>query len=371
MKYYVIAGEASGDVHSGNLLKELRRIDSEAVFRGWGGPRMQEAQCHIARDYRHTAFMGFGDIVRNIFKIFSNIQFCKEDILQFNPDVIILIDYPGFNLKIAQWDHEKNIKIVYYILPKIWAWNESRAKKLLKYCNVLISILPFEQVYYQEKHQVNIEYFGNPLIDEIQNKSNSKIKFQKHKPIIGLFPGSRKQELIKHLPIFLKLSSYYPQFDFIVAGVNIFSPEFYHSYLKDFPSVKLVIDDSYSILQNADFAVLKSGTISLEAAILNVPQIVCYKTGSVFYFLAKMVVKVKYISLVNLILNKPVVPELIQNACSLTEIKNNLDYLLMNDTLKNKMQTDYKEIRAKLCLENNSPSALSAQKIYKFLLSET
>ena len=367
MKYYIIAGEASGDLHGGNLLKELKNIDKQAIFRGWGGPRMEAQQCQIARDYRHTAFMGFGDIIKNIIKIYNNFKFCQEDILLFNPDVIILIDYPGFNLKIARWASLKKIKVIYYILPKIWAWNEARAKKLISYCNVLISILPFEPSYYKEKHNYIIDYVGNPLLDEIRSKSEINKKFNLKKPIIGLFPGSRKQELIKHFPIFLKIAAHYPQYDFMVAGVSMFPLELYRHYLKDNPEIKLVIDDSFSILQNADFAVLKSGTISLEAAILNVPQVVCYKTGGLFYFLAKKVVKIKYISLVNLILNRGVVPELIQHNCNETDLKNSIDKIINNQIVKNKMLEDYREIKLKLCPNDKSPSFLAAKKIFGYI----
>ncbi len=320
MKYYIIAGEASGDLHASNLVKALKKQDAEATFRGWGGDLMQEAGVDLVRHYKDTAFMGFLTVVLNLSKIFANIKHCKNDLLNYKPDVVILVDYAGFNLRIAKFAKAHGFKVCYYIAPKVWAWKESRVKKLQKYVDHLYCILPFEEEYFQS-HGITAFYAGNPLLDAITRRSHqdeTAVEFRSvftlsEREIIALLPGSRKQEIDAMLPTMLEISKNFPDYQFVVAGAPGQTDAFYDSYLKGFPDVKLLRNATYRLLAQSKGALVASGTATLETALLKVPQVVCYnaKGGKIAYAFGKWLIKTKYISLVNLILDKETVKELI------------------------------------------------------------
>jgi lipid-A-disaccharide synthase len=320
MRYFIIAGEASGDLHASNLVKELLKKDPEAVIEGWGGDLMQDAGVTIKKHYKELAFMGFWEVIKNIRTILSNIKLCKLHIEEFKPDAMIFIDYPGFNLRIAEHTKKRGIPNFYYISPQVWAWKEGRVKKMKQILDHLLVILPFEKKWYSERHQFEVTFVGHPLIDAIENfqkKALSKDSFlEKHsisnKPIIALLPGSRKQEITTKLPIMLQTVKHYPNFQFIIGGAPSLGNEFYEPLIAQ-TGVKIIYNDTYNLLNNATLALVTSGTATLETALFKVPQVVCYKGSSISYAIAKRLIKIKYISLVNLIADEPVVKELIQN----------------------------------------------------------
>ena len=310
MKYYIVTGEPSGDLHAANLVSELKKVDAKSVIRVWGGERLIAVGVSLAKHINETAFMGLWNVIKNLRTIKANLDFCKSDILSFNPDAIILVDYPGFNLKIAKFAKKNGIKVFYYISPKVWAWNKSRVPKIKKYVDHLIVIFPFEVDFYK-KYGMEVAYVGNPLLDEI-GKGNFKFSYKSDENIIALLPGSRKQEIEKNLPRMLEVVDDFPGYQFVIAATNTFSKEYYHQIIKN-SKVDLVFEETYGLLSNADYALVTSGTATLETSLFKVPQVVCYKTNWLTYSIGKSLIKIDYLSLVNILMDKLVVKELIQS----------------------------------------------------------
>ncbi len=364
MKYYIIAGEASGDLHGSNLIKELIKKDSAVNFRGWGGNKMEAAGTYIVKHYKDLAFMGFAEVIKNLPTIFSNLTFCKKDILAYKPDVLILIDYPGFNLRIAKWAKQQKIKVVYYISPQIWAWKESRVQSIKRDVDKMLVILPFEKNFYK-KFDVEVTYVGHPLAEVISdfNAANPDIKKEK---IVAVLPGSRKQEISIKLPIMLQVAESFPDYNFIVAKAPSVENTLYEQYLQPYKNVSFVSDDTYNLLSKSAAAMVTSGTATLETALFKVPQIICYKGGKISYEIAKRLIKIKYIGLVNLIMNKEVVKELIQDELNVTNLVKELK-LLLEDTDKIKsIKNDYDQL-SNLLQGSGNASANAAQEIHIFL----
>ena len=319
MKYFVIAGEASGDLHGSNLMRALLEEDKEAVFAFWGGDNMKSVSGTLKKHINELAFMGFIEVLMNIRTILRNIRLCKEQIEDFKPDVLILIDYPGFNLRIAEYAKSKKIPVHYYISPQIWAWKQNRVYKIKKVVDAMYTILPFEKTFY-EQFDYNVEYVGHPLVDAIQNfkkdaLTDSDFRAKHHlsdAPILAILPGSRNQEIKTKLPIMLEASKSFPDFQVVVAGAPNKSSTFYQNFISN-PDTKVIENDTYNLLNHSNLAMVTSGTATLETALFKVPQVVCYKANSISYQIAKRLVKVKYISLVNLIMDQLTVKELIQN----------------------------------------------------------
>lgn len=344
MNYYIIAGEASGDLHASNLMKEIKLLDVNASFRCWGGDLMKAQGAEIVKHYRDLAFMGFTEVLLNIRTIFKNIDFCKKDLLRHKPDVLILVDYPGFNLRIAEFAKHNNIKVFYYISPQIWAWKQSRVHKIKKCVDQMFVILPFEKEFYK-KFDYNVHFVGHPLLDAIAQESSREV-LKRDKPIIAILPGSRKQEISVMLPVMLKMQNYFPDFHFIIAAAPSQSKEFYETIIQN-NSVEIVFGKTYTLLQNAKAAIVTSGTATLETALYDVPEVVCYKGGKVSYHIAKKLIKVKYISLVNLIMDKEIVKELIQDEFNEQNLKMELTKLL-NTTTRKVMLDNYVLLKSKL-----------------------
>ena len=351
MKYYIIAGEASGDLHGSKLIKAIRKNDPDAQIRAWGGDKMQDAGALIVKHYRDLAFMGFAEVVSNLSTIMSNMKFCKRDILSFHPDVIIFIDYPGFNLPIAKFSKSKGYKTIYYISPQIWAWKEKRIHTIKKVIDKMLVILPFEKIFY-EKWEFQVDYVGHPLIeiiDEYQLENDSKkirasLGIDAEKKLIALLPGSRKQEITKKLPIMLEASKDFPEAVFVVAQAPGIADTFIQELTNKYSNVKIFKNKTYDLLSIADAALVTSGTATLETALFRVPEIVCYKGSAISYAIAKQLIKVKYISLVNLIMDKPIVKELIQNELTTKNIKIELNELLFNESRKKQYKEDTEEL---------------------------
>jgi len=364
MKYYIIAGEASGDLHGSNLIKELLKLDYHAQVRAWGGDLMNMGGAEIVKHYRDLAFMGFTEVVMNLRTILKNISFCKQDILEFKPDVIVLIDYPGFNLRIAEFAKKNNIKVVYYISPQIWAWKESRIKKIKKNVDEMLVILPFEKEFYA-KHKMDVHFVGHPLIDAIQNfKKNSKFiecNDLNKKPLIALLPGSRRQEIDKILPIMLEAVEGLEDFQLVIAAAPSIEIEFYNAIINQ-RNVSIIQNETYNILNSATAALVTSGTATLETAIFGVPQVVCYKGGVVSYWLAKKLIKVKYISLVNLIMDKPTVKEMIQDNCNSKDIRKELNQILFNKEIISELKIEMEKL--KVLLGGSGASEKAAKLIF-------
>ena len=325
MKYYIIVGEASGDLYGSRLITEIKSLDKNAKIRFWGGDKMILSGGTIVKHIRELAFMGFYEVIMNLYKIFSNISLCKRDIIEFNPDKIIYIDYPGFNLRICDWAKKKGFKNYYYISPQIWAWKEGRIKNIKKSIDKLFVIFPFEKKYYSEKHKMETFYFGHPLIEVINSYKSNTSFFKENnipsdKPVVAFLPGSRIQEVKTMLPIFLSIISSYPDYNFIIAGVNNVNPKVYD--LGSHPNLFIVYNKTYDLLTNSFAAIVTSGTASLECSLFKVPQIVCYKTSFLSFFVGKLFVKIRHISLVNIILEKDIIKELIQDDLN----KQNLSY---------------------------------------------
>ncbi|MEY4904417.1 MAG: Lipid-A-disaccharide synthase [Bacteroidota bacterium] len=367
MRYYLIAGEASGDLHGSNLMNALRQEDASAEFRVWGGDLMQQAGGNLVKHYRDLAFMGFFEVVRHLPTILGNLRFCKKDIVAYQPNVLILIDYPGFNLRIAKWAKARGIKVIYYIAPQVWAWKEGRVKTMKKVIDKLLVILPFEPTFFK-KHHWDVTFVGHPLLDvtEKYKKTNTfrKDNNLSDRPIIALLPGSRTQEIERMLGEMVKVALAFPIYQFVIAGAPSQSTYTYERILKRYPhiytqiNIKIVDNQTYNLLANSHAALVTSGTATLETALFGVPQIVCYKGNSLSYFLAKRLVKVKYISLVNLILDAPVVPELIQSDLNIEQLRETLRPLLNENhphriemkaayaTLKNQLGGEGASLRA-------------------------
>ncbi|MBA3972209.1 MAG: lipid-A-disaccharide synthase [Bacteroidetes bacterium] len=347
MKYYIISGEASGDLHASNLMKELKLLDKSPDFRCWGGDLMKEQGGVLVKHYRDLAFMGFTEVLMNIRTIFKNIDLCKKDILEHKPDILILVDYPGFNLRIAEFAKQNNIKVFYYISPQIWAWKQSRVHKIKKVVDKMFVILPFEKEFYQ-RFDYPVDFIGHPLLDAVANygKEKNTLELGSDKPVIALLPGSRKQEIATMLPLMLSIKDSYPEYQFVIAGAPSQNKEYYNSLIGD-ANVPVVFGQTYRLLQRAEAALVTSGTATLETALFGVPEVVCYKGGAISYSIAKQLIKVKYISLVNLIMDKEIVKELIQNELNEANLKLELDKLLEKET-RDKLLADYAALKEKL-----------------------
>ncbi len=364
MKYYIIAGEASGDLHGSNLIKEIQKLDDTANIRCWGGDKMQATGATLVKHYRDLAFMGFAEVVKNLPAIMKNFKFCKEDIKRFKPDAVILIDYPGFNLRMAQWTKQNNYKTIFYISPQVWAWKESRVKAIKKYVDKMIVILPFEKQFYKNWN-FNVDYVGHPLVEVIENFKTAHPEIVPSQNIVALLPGSRRQEIAAKLPIMLEASKNFPDYTFVVAKAPSIEDEFYKPFLSFYTNVKIVSDETYALLMRAKAALVTSGTATLETALFGVPEIVCYKAGRVSYEIAKRLVKLKYICLVNLIMDKEVVTELIQNELTPANITRELNQVLCDTLKKERIKFDYGQLK-KLLSEGGNASENAAKIIYEF-----
>jgi lipid-A-disaccharide synthase len=333
MKYYIIAGEASGDLHGSNLMKALYQEDSNADIRFWGGNLMQDVGGTLVKHYKELAFMGFVEVLFHLKTILNNITICKKDITAFQPDVIVFIDYPGFNLRIAKWAKEAGFKTHYYISPQIWAWKESRITDIKRDIDKMYVILPFEKDFYEGKHHFPVEFVGHPLIDAIHNQPIvdgdvfRKENQLNDKPIIAILPGSRKQEITKMLSVMLSVVNDFPEYQFVIAGAPSQEFSFYEGFITN-ENITFVSNQTYPLLQNATAALVTSGTATLETALFKVPEVVCYKGSSISYQIAKRIITLKYISLVNLIMDKEVVTELIQENCNTKRIREELKKIL-------------------------------------------
>lgn len=375
MKYYIIAGEASGDLHGSNLMKELKIIDNQADFRYWGGDLMKIQGGQIVKHYNELAFMGFWEVFKNLRTILKNLRFCKKDILEYKPDIVILIDYPGFNLKIAKQLYQKGIKIAYYISPQLWAWKKNRVHSIKKHVDKLHVILPFEKDFYKQ-FDYSVEFVGHPLVDAVNDNSvlqkphpqiDHVLKTDSRK-IISILPGSRKQEISKMLPLMAKMVDKYPEFQFIVAAVSSQSMDFYQTLCDD-SKLKFVVDETYALLSESFAAMVTSGTATLETALFKVPQIVCYKSSIISYEIAKKIVKgIRYISLANLIMDKAVVCELIQHDFNEKRLKKEMDKIIYDLDSRTKMMNQYNELET--ILGKGGASAKTAQSIYHMIQSK-
>jgi lipid-A-disaccharide synthase len=347
MKYYIIVGEASGDLHGSNLMKAILAKDPQAQFRFWGGDLMEQVGGAQVMHYKERAIMGFTEVVRKLGAALKNISFCKQDIAAFQPDALIFIDYSGFNLRIAKWAHPQGFKTHYYISPQVWASREGRVKTIKKYIDHMYVVLPFVKDFYEQKHSYPVHYVGHPILDAIQQHQQvDHIKFlAEHqlddRPLITLMPGSRKQEITKMLGVMLQMVDRYPQYQFLIAGAPGQDVSFYKPFLKD--NVTLVMNRAYDLLSLSHAALVTSGTATLETALFKVPQVVCYKGSSISYRIAKLIIKLDYISLVNLIMDKPVVTELIQNDFNTDRLQKELDAIL-DPTHRNRVFTDYYDL---------------------------
>lgn len=349
MRYYLIAGEASGDLHASNLMKELRMLDPGADFRYWGGDLMQKQGGELVKHYRDLAFMGFLEVVTHLKEILGNLKFCEKDILSYKPDVLILIDYPGFNLRMARFAHRKGIRVFYYISPQLWAWRSSRVKLIRKFVDRMFVILPFEKNFYAG-YNYPVDFVGHPLVDVINEKMPvlTRAEFLSvnglpDRPIIALLPGSRKMEIGKILRIMLSVVPSFKEYQFIVAAAPSIPDYFYHEILKKTP-VKFVAQQTYDLLKHAAMALVTSGTATLETALMGVPQVVCYKGNSLSYAIARKIVHVDYISLVNLIAGKPLVRELIQHDLTTSNLIEEMMNILNNLEFQVRLKEKYNEL---------------------------
>ena len=376
MKYYVIAGEASGDLHGSNLIRALREKDPHADIRCWGGDKMEAAAATLVKHYKDLAFMGFIEVLNNLGTILRNIRFCKEDITAYQPDVLILIDYPGFNLRIAKWAKQQGFKIIYYISPQVWAWKENRVKLIKQCVDKMLVILPFEKAFYQ-KWNYEVEYVGHPLVEVVeeymnkeQERRNSELQTSNLKlqtsNIIALLPGSRKQEILKKLPIMLEVTKRFPEYRFVVAKAPGLDEAFYSTLLAPYGNVSSVKDQTYSLLMQAKAALVTSGTATLETALFGVPEVICYKGNALSYQIAKRLVNIKFIGLVNLIMDKEVMKELIQADLTPGNLEKELDRLLNDPEKQRQVKEDYAALKTLLSQGGNA-SANAAASIHAFL----
>ncbi len=381
MKYYIIAGEASGDLHGSHLIKELQQLDNAADFRCWGGDKMEETGAALVKHYRELAFMGFTEVLLNLRTILRNLIICKEDILLYKPDTLILIDYPGFNLRIAKWAKQQGLfaesggKVIYYISPQVWAWKENRVKKMKECIDKMLVILPFEKDYFKNKWNWDVEYVGHPLVEVIVRRQESVredsfggvgSQLFSAKPIVALLPGSRKQEIQKKLPVMLEVSRSFPDHQFIVAKAPGVDESFYDDLLRPYSNVSWVANQTYDLLMQSKAALVTSGTATLETALFGVPEVVCYKGSWLSYQIGRRLVNVKYISLVNLIMDKIVVKELIQNDLTIDNLKKELEDLLTNNSRIEQLEKDYGALKQLLSAGGNA-SAKAAASIFQFL----
>ncbi len=370
MRYYIIAGEVSGDLYGSYLMKALKSADAGAEFRFWGGDLMADAGGTLVQHVNKSSFMGFMEVLKNIRSVFSSIMLCKKDLARNMPDALILIDYPGFNLRMARFGSKLGIKVIYYISPKVWAWNESRVKSIKKYVDHMITIFPFETEFYQ-KFGFKVDYVGNPLVDVIENRSCKGEDFEEfirrnglsRKPVISILAGSRIQEIESCLPVMLSVIHHYPDYQFVIAGAPSVDPEVYIKLTKN--KIPLLFNQTYATLQQSSAAMIVSGTATLEAALIGVPVVVCYRSSFISYHIAKRLIKVKYISLVNLIMKREVVRELIQHEFNSENLKNELDKLLPDSAARQKMLADMENL--KKILGREGASGRAAERILGYL----
>ncbi|MBN9382538.1 MAG: lipid-A-disaccharide synthase [Chitinophagaceae bacterium] len=368
MKYYIIAGEASGDLHGSNLIKELKKADPHTEVRCWGGDLMQAAGGTLVKHYKELAFMGFVEVLSNLRTIFRNLAFCRQDIQSWKPDTLILVDYPGFNMRIAKWAHQQGFKVIYYISPQVWAWKEGRVRQLKENVDKMLVILPFEKEFYR-RWDFDVEYVGHPLVEVIDNFLSSPPSLPEtsgSSPIVALLPGSRRQEILKKLPVMLEVCRHFPNHRFVVAKAPGLEDEFYNDMLNPHPNVFSVRNQTYALLASSKAACVTSGTATLETALFGVPEVVCYKGSPLSYQIAKRLIKVKYISLVNLIMDKLVVKELIQDDLTPENLKKELDELLNDPGRQQQLRADYKALKELLSLGGHA-SANAARSIVQFL----
>ena len=371
MKYYIIAGEASGDLHGSNLVASIRQKDPGAKIRAWGGEKMRRNGANVVKNYHDLAFMGFVEVLMNLQTIVKNIKYCKKDIAEFNPDALILIDYPGFNLKIAKWAKKKGFKVFYYISPQVWAWKRRRVYTIKKVVDKMLCILPFEKKFY-DNYDVDCQFVGHPLLDEIAKvEPVDRQKFYKanrlnpKKEIIALLPGSRKQEVSRMLTVMLDVVKMFPSYQFVVACAPSLPVSYYKKIIGEKANVRLVLNRTYQLLQLSSAAVVTSGTATLETALLDVPEVVCYKANRISYLIARQVAKVKYICLVNLIMDRLVVKELIQNDMTANNIRDELQSLLNSSKRQKKLLEEYEEL--KYVLGNTGASDRAAETIISYV----
>lgn len=357
-------------MHASNLMKAIRLRDPQAEFRAWGGDRMLNEGAVIVKHINELAFMGFVEVLLNLSTIIKNLKFCKEDILEYNPDVVIFIDYPGFNLRIAEFAKKNHFKTVYYISPQVWAWKQSRVKKIRRDIDKMLVILPFEEAFYNE-YDYPVTFVGHPLLDALEQKdteiSGSDLTVEHKlidKPVIALLPGSRKQEINRMLELMCKTSDNFPDYQFVIAGVSAHSIDFYKKYSgkRDIP---IIFGHTYQLLRIAHAALVTSGTATLETALIGTPQVVCYKAGAISYYIARKLVDVKYISLVNLIMDEQVVKELIQNDCNSVNLKSELAKITEKGIYRENIINKYEELRIKL--GGSGASEKAAKEIVEFL----
>jgi lipid-A-disaccharide synthase len=355
MKYYIIAGEASGDLHASNLIRAIKKEDENASFRAWGGDLMQAAGADVEKHYKELAFMGFAEVIMNLRTILGNIKKCKKDIQAYKPDAVILIDYPGFNMRIGEFVKSLGIKVYYYISPQIWAWKKKRAYKLKKWVDRMFVILPFEKEFYKQ-FDMEVDYVGHPLLDAIQKRVEHPDRKQKiraeldlgEKPIVAILPGSRKQEINSMLPIMLKQMDFFQDHQFVLAVAPGLDLSFFDSYKSQYPKLKLIVNRTYDLLEVSKAAMVTSGTATLEAALFRVPEVVCYKGNIISYHIAKRLVNIKYISLVNLIMDEEIVKELIQNELNKKLLKAELGKLLLDSSYREQMLDNFDLLITKL-----------------------
>ncbi len=373
MKYYIVAGEASGDLHAANIIKEIKLHDPDAIFRGWGGDKMIGQGVSLVKHYKEHNYMGFFEVIKHLKKILSNLTLCKNDIKEFEPDGLILIDFPGFNLRIAKHFSKSSIPVLYYIAPQVWAWKESRVEQIRKNITQLYVILPFEKAFFK-KHDIEVNYAGHPLVEHVEdfkkNIAKKKEDFLKsysnnNKPVIALLPGSRGQEIAKKLPIMLGASSKYQNdYAVVIAGIKDFQ-KVYDKLIDGNKNISVIYNDTYNLLNNSHVALVTSGTATLETALFNVPQVVCYKSSWISYRIAKLLVKIKFISLVNLILNKESVKELIQSDLNSINLSQELSNIL-NKNSRDTMLKDYQLLK-EIC-GGEGASRLTASEMLKTIL---
>lgn len=374
MKYYIIAGEASGDLHGANLIKGIRANDPEAQVRAWGGDKMQENGADLVKHYKETAVMGYASVIKSLGKIRKNLKLCKQDIADYNPDVVIFIDYPGFNLRIAKYAKKNGYRTFYYIAPKIWAWKTYRIKAIKKYIDRLYSILPFEVDFYKS-YNYPIEYVGNPLLDAIDaqlNRGELLDDFLKrhnlpHKPIIGLLPGSRRQEIKGLLPMMLRLKPHFPEYQFLISAAPGISEDYYEQFMDDDKNNNLIHNDTYQMVKHADACIVASGTAALETALIGTPQVAVYKVGGgiLAHAVGRLVIKVKWATLVNLIMQKEIIKELLQKDFTFTKLKKELKAILPNGEKRANLLNQYQELYTKM--GNTGASARAAESMVKRL----
>ncbi|WP_337040899.1 lipid-A-disaccharide synthase [Emticicia sp. 17c] len=368
MKYFIIAGERSGDLHGSNLINAIKKEDKEAVIVAWGGNYMQAAGATILKHYNDLAFMGFFEVIRNLGKILGFFRECKAQIAEFKPDAIILIDYAGFNMRLAKWAKPQGYTVFYYISPKVWAWNQNRAWQLKRNIDKLFVIFPFEVDFFK-KYDFEVEFVGNPLFDAIAafqpNLSFIEQNQLENRKIIALLPGSRKQEVEQMLELMVATKEQFPEYLFVIAGVSNLPKEFYQKFVSE--NVRVVFDQAYDLLNHSEAAMVTSGTATLETALLGVPQVVCYKTSKVSYAIAKRLIRVPFISLVNLIAQKEAVRELIQNELTVQNLASEIKKVLNDSDDRQQQIADYKHI--KYSLGSVGASAKTGQRIVEILKS--